>query len=322
MADIFISYSRPDREHARRMAERLARLDVDVWYDRNLRPAAFWRRDLERELDRAKLVMTLWSQGGTESRWVRHEAGIADEADRLISVRIEPCRIPPPFSEQQAVDLIDWNGDSDAGAWLDLVETIADRLQRGELKEYAIFRRIQKQTPAAADSKRRLRHYTFRDMMALCDQMRDEVRAFDPDVLFSFDSRGGLWAEMFFDYLTYRIPVVIGFRIRNTGPRKGELGFSSYTKLETDRWHLYVPPILALLPRTTKILFVDDYSSTGASCTVFRRYMIDTVGHPPESVKTLTLITSPQAAANGSLPDIHGVIDDAEIVDLFYMFRR
>jgi hypothetical protein len=50
--------------------------------------------------------------------------------------------------------------------------------------------------------------------------------------------------------------------------------------------------------------------------------MIGALGYPEASIKTLTLITSPEARSRGRLPDIYGALETAETIDLFYMFRR
>jgi len=321
MAELFISYSSEDRPAAVLLADSLKRLALDVWYDKSLKPRQRWRVKIGDALSDARIVIAIWSASARTSKWVLHEADVAERTDRLLSLFIDNSEIPPPFSEDQALNFVNWNGDPEADCYLELIEAIGERLQRAELVEYAIFRRIQKSNPTA-NSKRRLRHYTYRDMLALCDEVRDHVRTFDPDVMFCFDSRGGIWAEMFFDRLTNRIPVIVGFRLKSSGPRKSDLVFNDCHLIQTPRWSLYVPPLLTSLPRSTKILFVDDYSHTGETCARVRSYLVDELGWNASAVRTLTLVTSPEAMENGQGPDIFGVKETAEIVDLFYMFRR
>ena len=164
--------------------------------------------EIQRELNAAVMVLAIWSSHACASYWVKYEADVAFRNSRLISVFIDDTEIPAPFNQEQALDFANWQGEPEADVYLDLVEAIGEKLQRSELKEYAIYRKILKGSPEVK-SKRRLRHYTYRDMLALCDEVRDDVRTFDPDVMFCFDSRGGIWAEMFFDRLTNRIPVIV-----------------------------------------------------------------------------------------------------------------
>lgn len=323
MADVFLSYRRTDRDAVDKIAEALDRLGIDVWYDTKIRPVQHWRRDIQRELAAAKAVVTLWTPEAIASRWVNLESSSALEDDRLISVMLAPCALEAPFSELQAIDLTNWSGDTADAPFLDLLDTIADKTRDTQLRDFVVMQRVRKaDNEQGGRAVRRIRHYSFLDLMRLCDGLRDQVREFDPDVFFAFDSRGGLWAEMFFDYLTHRVPVIVGYRLRNTGPRKSDLAFKDSTRLGTGRWDLYVPPAIAALPRTAKILFVDDYSATGDTCVTLKRHLVDTLGFPKSNVKTLTLVTAPDAQSKGQLPDIYGVVDTTEVIDLFYMYRR
>ncbi len=307
MAEVFISYAHADRDLALLVDESLKRLDLDTWLDLDIKARDDFGERIQKELNLAQLVIAIWSPRAKASRWVKWESEQALHGDRLVSVFVGDVEtsMPPPFSMDQAIDFTGWTGDTAADCYLDLLETIGDKLQRSDIADYAVYRRIKKRNPEV-QSKRRLRHFTYRDMLALCDKIRDEVRSFDPEVMVCFDSRGGLWAEMFFSRLTYRIPVIVGFRLKRDGPRKSDMVFRDCDLIQTERWDLYLPPAVTSLPRNTKVLFVDDYSHIGDSSFRFK-------SHLPEAVKTLTLITSPGAAHK---PDIFGMEEAAEI-DLF-----
>ncbi len=48
MADVFISYSRKDRERCSAIREALAELGVDVWYDAGISAGSAFDREIEK----------------------------------------------------------------------------------------------------------------------------------------------------------------------------------------------------------------------------------------------------------------------------------
>ena len=51
MADLFISYSREDRDLIQSLAEALQAAELSVWWDRNIGGGAEFARAIETELD-------------------------------------------------------------------------------------------------------------------------------------------------------------------------------------------------------------------------------------------------------------------------------
>lgn len=102
MADIFISYSKPDRDKVVMLAAYLESEGWTVWWDTNLAVADAYRDEIMRQLAAARAVIVLWTQTSTKSDFVRAEAGRAKADGKLIPVK-EPdvayADIPLPFGE-------------------------------------------------------------------------------------------------------------------------------------------------------------------------------------------------------------------------------
>lgn len=95
MSDIFISYARDDEARARELANALTRLGWSVWYDRALIPSEEYDERIERELDAAHCVVVIWSRASIKSKWVRAEAGAADNQGKLVPIAFDTGVVPP-----------------------------------------------------------------------------------------------------------------------------------------------------------------------------------------------------------------------------------
>ena len=122
--DIFISYSREERQAARHFAECFAQEGFAVWWDAALRSGETFDEVIERELRAARAVVVLWSPRSVASRWVRAEATLADRANKLVPVIIESCSLPIIFELTQAADLANWTGDTADTRWQTLVSDL------------------------------------------------------------------------------------------------------------------------------------------------------------------------------------------------------
>jgi len=142
--DIFISYSREERQAARHFAECFAQEGFAVWWDAALRSGETFDEVIERELRAAKAVVVLWSPRSVASRWVRAEATLADRANKLVPVIIESCNLPIIFELTQAADLANWTGDTADARWQTLVSDLRRHVDPD--KDEAIARQPQ---PAA-----------------------------------------------------------------------------------------------------------------------------------------------------------------------------
>ncbi|WP_294124142.1 toll/interleukin-1 receptor domain-containing protein, partial [Sphingomonas sp.] len=122
--DIFISYSREERQAARHFAECFAQEGFAVWWDAALRSGETFDEVIERELRASRAVVVLWSPRSVASRWVRAEATLADRANKLVPVIIESCSLPIIFELTQAADLANWTGDTADTRWQTLVSDL------------------------------------------------------------------------------------------------------------------------------------------------------------------------------------------------------
>ncbi len=104
MADVFISYSREDREQVRSIVGILDSAGFSVWWDRALEPGTQWADVIDRELRRACCVLVVWSRHSLNSRWVGIEANEARRRAILIPVALEPVVLGDEFASMHRLD--------------------------------------------------------------------------------------------------------------------------------------------------------------------------------------------------------------------------
>lgn len=110
MADVFISYKSERRAAAEHLAEILADYGYTVWWDYGLLSGSDFGAQIERELRAAKAVVVLWCAKSIHSKWVKEEAGLAEELAILVPAKIEATELPLGFRRAQTLDLIAWDG--------------------------------------------------------------------------------------------------------------------------------------------------------------------------------------------------------------------
>ena len=113
MADIFLSYKSERRPHAERLAALLEAYGYSVWWDVGLAVGSDFAAQIEREIDKAYLVIVLWDQLAVKSEWVKAEAKRARDQGKYVPVVLEPTELPLFFQDYQTLDLSDWNGEID-----------------------------------------------------------------------------------------------------------------------------------------------------------------------------------------------------------------
>jgi hypothetical protein len=137
MADLFISYSRNDRERCTSIRDALTALKVNVWSDARIGAGSSFDREIEREIEAARALLVLWSEDSVESDWVRNEARTGKEENRLVATQIRPCQLPLEFRSVQAELLPGGAEGTDQQAWLNVVARIGELVDRPGLAEYA-----------------------------------------------------------------------------------------------------------------------------------------------------------------------------------------
>ena len=117
MADVFLSYARPDAAAAERIARQLGKAGWSVWYDRDLPAHRAYSDVIATELESASAVLVLWSRASADSEWVRSEANRARELHKLVQARVGEGRLPMPFDQIQCADLSGWRGAKTDPGW-------------------------------------------------------------------------------------------------------------------------------------------------------------------------------------------------------------
>ncbi len=133
MADIFISYARPDREKVEKLASALEGEGYSVWWDRHIDSGAEFSAAIERELEAAKAVIVCWSEEGAKSRWVKDEATIAHRSNKLKTISLDGTEPPIGYMQFHSHGMSSWKGGRDETQFVELRDSIAAHLaKRGE----------------------------------------------------------------------------------------------------------------------------------------------------------------------------------------------
>src|SRR5499426_2495863 len=107
VADIFISYSKPDRDKVKMLAAYLESEGWTVWWDSSLTSGDAYRDEIMKQLTAARAVIVVWTQTSIKSDFVRAEAGQAKAQGKLIPVKhdVNYGDLPLPFGEMHTEDL-------------------------------------------------------------------------------------------------------------------------------------------------------------------------------------------------------------------------
>lgn len=124
MTDIFLSYNRGDQAIAKAIAHNLEAEGYNVWWDTALRAGQTYDEVTEGKLRAARAVVVLWSPRSVKSKWVRAEATMAENRERLVPIMIENCERPLRFELIQTADLVGWTGERDDPRWTDFLEDL------------------------------------------------------------------------------------------------------------------------------------------------------------------------------------------------------
>ena len=123
MADVFLSYARPDSKTAGQIARKLSEAGHSVWFDQHLPAHRPYADVISAELESARAVVVLWSEPSVVSQWVRSEANRARELGKLVQARLDDARLPMPFDQIQCADLRNWGGELSPG-WASIVSSV------------------------------------------------------------------------------------------------------------------------------------------------------------------------------------------------------
>lgn len=109
--DVFISYKQNERAAIEQVAERLRTLGLSVWFDASMSAGESFNDAIDREARSAKAMLVCWSPAARESRWVKAEAMIGFEQDKLVACYVagpDGFSPPTPFNTSHVEDLRGW----------------------------------------------------------------------------------------------------------------------------------------------------------------------------------------------------------------------
>jgi hypothetical protein len=113
MADVFVSYSRRDREQIGAIASALEAGGHSLWWDRELKSGEDYGSVIEREIGAAGCVVVAWSKSARDSLWVKAEANEALDSAKLVQVTVDGAKLPLPFTMLHFLDFSRWRGGSE-----------------------------------------------------------------------------------------------------------------------------------------------------------------------------------------------------------------
>ena len=126
MVDVFISYSRKDKEPVARLARAIEDEGYDVWWDAELPPHQSYGDVITRKITEAKAAIVVWSPDAAASEWVRAEADMARNQKKLVQTALGDLMPPLPFNQIQYADIGDWQGEDTHDGWRKIKASLAD----------------------------------------------------------------------------------------------------------------------------------------------------------------------------------------------------
>lgn len=127
MSDIFISYSKPGRPLAQKLAKLLGK-SWNVWWDPKIPPGRRFADVIHEELEKARCVIVLWSKHSVKSHYVCEEAEFARGKGKLVPALVEETEIPIGFRTIEAANLVGWQFDDTNEEYLNLLAELRRRL--------------------------------------------------------------------------------------------------------------------------------------------------------------------------------------------------
>jgi uncharacterized membrane protein YhaH (DUF805 family) len=129
--DVFLSYSRHDKDRVVSLVRLLEQQGWRVFWDIKIAPGKQWLDVIEGSITGSRAVVVVWSENSVRSEWVKAEAIRARELGLMIPIRIDQCRLPMPFGMVQTADInLGSNLNADDPAVRDLIDAVGNLIQR------------------------------------------------------------------------------------------------------------------------------------------------------------------------------------------------
>ncbi len=125
MYDIFLSYSSNDRDRLAQLVDVFQQQGWRVFWDHQSVPVGkTYAQYIEDGLRDSTCVVVAWSENSVKSEWVREEANKAKKRGVMLPIRLDKNDPPFGFSEYQAADFSQWQGDPQAPVFKALADGI------------------------------------------------------------------------------------------------------------------------------------------------------------------------------------------------------
>lgn len=108
--DVFISYSRDDRDRIAPLAEVLRSDNRSIWWDHQIPPGSPFRHVIAEALHAATAVVVVWSETSVTKDFVTDEADEGNRRGVLVPTRIDAVDPPLGFRQLHYADLVGWEG--------------------------------------------------------------------------------------------------------------------------------------------------------------------------------------------------------------------
>jgi TolB-like protein len=102
---VFFSYSREDQARALPIIRMIEKAGYDVWWDGLLEGGDRFSHTTEAALNRAQVVVVLWSKTSVASHWVHDEATAGRDRRILLPLSLDGSEPPLGFKQFQVIDL-------------------------------------------------------------------------------------------------------------------------------------------------------------------------------------------------------------------------
>jgi hypothetical protein len=110
MAQVFISYFKPEHSLTQALADDISAAGLSVWWDTQLLPDDRFRAVIDAEIESCARAIIIWTPESIQRDWVISEAEHAHRLGKLINTfaaGLDPVYIPKPFGQINAVALED-----------------------------------------------------------------------------------------------------------------------------------------------------------------------------------------------------------------------
>ena len=124
MKQIFVSYSRKDRDAVATLVTALKQSTPNIFIDDQIR-IENWRERLDKEIRHCDALLVVWSNTANKSAEVHKELDAAQALNKpIVQCFIEKCDIPADYADQNAANLTNFGGRWHDQTWLNILDAL------------------------------------------------------------------------------------------------------------------------------------------------------------------------------------------------------